>query len=187
MVKRRTIFLAPLAVAAAALPAVWVESASATGTGTGGLVHIYQVDNNEIGPPTTGTVVLTGAIGDFGDDQEGTGPGGINVLQLSQGDIGLDLSNFGRAHRPHTVNDSNCSYTSVVVGTVSIVPNPPSPAPPVDTGAYRNISGSFQVKATFAGVVSRNLDNSCNFNEVNSQSTQLDFAEGTGVLSGLPG
>jgi hypothetical protein len=184
MRKRKAIVLAPLAIAAAALPAVWMGSASATGTGNRGLVHIYQVDNTEAS--TTGTVTLTGAIGDFGTDHEGTGPNGTNLLKLSKGNIDLDLSKFGKAKRPLTKNPSNCSYTSVVVGTVTIVPN--SATLTVDTGAYKNVNGSFQVKATFAGVVPRVPDGSaCDFSQENSQKTGLDFVSGKGALSGLQG
>jgi hypothetical protein len=128
---------------------------------------------------------LTGAIGDFGTDQEGTGPNGTNLLVLSQGDIALDLSKFGKAQQPLTENESNCSYTSVVRGTISIVPNL---LPPTLARAYSKISGSFEVRATFAGVVPRVPDgNSCDFTQVNSQQTGLDFAEGPGVISGLQG
>jgi hypothetical protein len=184
MLKRKAIFLAPLALTAAALPPIWMGSASATGTGSRGLVHIYQVDNTEqTTMPMPGTVVLTGAIGDSGIDSEGTGPDGTNILYLSQGDIELDLSNFGRATPPLTENDSNCSYTSDVIGTVSIVPIVTTGT--LNPGEYKNLTGSFQVKATFAGVVPR-ADSGCEFSKVNTQSTQLDFAEGTGVLSGLP-
>jgi hypothetical protein len=181
MLKRKAIFLAPLALAAAALPAIWMGPASATGTGTSGIVHIYQVDNTEAS--AVGTVTLTGAIGDFGTDQEGTGPNGTNLLLLSQGEIALDLSKFGAAQQPLTENESNCSYTSVVGGTISIVPNL---LPAKRAGAYRTISGSFQVRATFAGVVPRVPDSSsCDFSQMNSQVTGLDFAKGTGVISGL--
>lgn len=44
MGKRKAIFLAPLAIAAAALPAIWGASASATGASNGGAVTLYQVD-----------------------------------------------------------------------------------------------------------------------------------------------
>jgi hypothetical protein len=193
MAKRRTIFLAALAAAAAALPAVWMGSASATGAPTAGVVHLYQV-NDSIGA-SNGTVTLTGAIGDYGCDMQGAGGGDINVLyfpscpgdpggETPQRSFALDLTNFGRGNRPLSLNETNCSFTSVLIGSVPIVPN--SPTLTVDTGAYKNISGIFQVKATFAGVVP-GQPGLCDFSQAGYTDTGLYFAEATGVISGLRG
>jgi hypothetical protein len=185
MVKRKATFLAPLAIAAAVLPGVWVGAASAAGTPSRGLVRLYQVDNTLTGH--SGTVTLTGAIGDFGVDLEASGSVEINVLALQKGAIALDLSNFGSGSQPPPIeNPNNCSYTSVVLGTVPIVQGElatsPNPRPP---GIYANLSGTFYVKATFAGVVPR-VNNTCDFSQETSTATGLDFIEAAGVVSGLP-
>ncbi len=81
MVKRNAVFLAPLAVAAAALPAILVGPASATPP-RGGVVHLYQVDDFTTG--NTGQVVMTGALADNGFDNEDFNPN-VNLIRLSKG------------------------------------------------------------------------------------------------------
>jgi hypothetical protein len=187
MVKRKATFLAPLALAAAALPGIWVGSASATGTSNGGVVHLYQVDTT-LGsqlPSTvsqTDAVTLTGALADYGFDYEATGSSNINVLALQQGAIALDLTDFGSGTQPSPIeNPSNCSFTNVIVGPVYIrqdeLKTSQHPRPP---GIYKDLHGTFYVKAIFAGVAPRNSDRSCNFSQMDSTSTGLDFAKATG-------
>jgi hypothetical protein len=177
MVQRKATFPAPLAVAAAALPAVWVGSALATGTPTGGVVHRYQVSD------TAEPVGLTGAAGVYRtDNQDPQQPCEINVVELRQGDLALDLSSFRRGNRPLSVNETHCSSTSVVTGSVPIVPNSP-----LDTGAYKNVSGTFQAKATFAGVVTRLSDGTCDSDQTGNTSRGPDLIEATGVVSGSRG
>ena len=53
MRKRNATFLAPVAIMTVALLAVWAAAASATGTRTGGVAHLYEADNSIAG--TTGT------------------------------------------------------------------------------------------------------------------------------------
>jgi hypothetical protein len=182
MVKRKAIVLAPLAMAAVALPTVWIGAASATGTSNSGVVHLYQV-NDKISD-TVGPVTLTGAIGDYGTDVQGAGGPEINVLyfpnaQNPTASFAVDLSNFGRGHRPLSVNETNCSFTSLVSGRVPIVPNSP-----FDTGAYKQVSGTFQVNATFAGVVP-GQPGACDFSLADNTPTGLDFIEATGNISGI--
>lgn len=183
-------FLAPLAFAAAALPGIWAGSASATGTSTGGVVHLYQVDTALNGQPyrvtRTDSVTLTGALADYGVDYEATGASTINVLDLQKGAIALDLSKFGTGTQPSPVeNPSNCSFTNVVVGPVRIVQNELATSPhPFPPGIYGKLHGTFYVRATFAGVVP-GAPNNCNFGRIGDTPTGLDFVEATGVVSGL--
>jgi hypothetical protein len=188
MIKRRAVFLAPLAIAAAALPGIWAASASAAGTSNGGLVHLYQVDTTtgpQAGSPAqvaSDGVTLTGALADYGVDWEAPGTSNINVLALHNGDIALDISKWGVGNQPPpTEYPNNCSFTSVVVGPVRVVQNklPFKYAP----GMYANLHGTFYVKATFAGVVPPlNGGNGCDFSQIGSTQRGLDFVEATGVV-----
>jgi hypothetical protein len=78
---------APLALVSAAVLAVSTGFASASGTTTGGEVHAYEADTNDAG--NVGTVILTGAISDYGTDEQGGGPNGSNLLVLSKGTFAL--------------------------------------------------------------------------------------------------
>lgn len=197
MVKRTALFFAPLAVAAAVLPGIWGASASATGTSNGGLVQLYQVDTiigaqaGTPAQPASDSVTLTGALADYGVDYEAPDNSNINVLVLQKGDIALDVSDFGvgKNQPPPTENPNDCSFTSVLDGPVSIVQNELATAPhplspnPYSPGIYANLTGSFYVKATFAGVVPR-VNGACDFSQIGDTQTGLDFVEATGVVQG---
>ena len=91
MRRRNLKFLVPLAVVSAAVVAVSGGLASAAATPAGGPVHIYEADTALAGG--FGTVVLTGAITDYGtDDQAVAGGGTINRIVLSKGSFEIDLS-----------------------------------------------------------------------------------------------
>lgn len=189
MGKRKAIFLAPLAIAAAALPAIWGASASATGASNGGAVTLYQVDT--IVSPLGGTpaqlktdrVTLTGALADYGVDSEANSGSNINTFSFPPGShptrsFQLDLTNFG-TQGPETIYP-NCSFTNVLTGRdLQIVSGS-------GTGIYTGISGSFDVTATYVGVVPRLPDGTCDASQVGSSPTALDFATATGNVH-LPG
>jgi hypothetical protein len=181
MVSRRGTFLAPLAIAAAALPGLWVGSrgwASATGTSTGGDVRLYQVDDKI--SDTSGPVTLTGAVGDYGYDQQGLNVGGTetNVLTFPDGKLALNLSTFGTQEKTRE-NPSTCSFTTVLTGLIPIIAGSPD-----DTGIYKHARGTFQVAATFAGVVPGQAG-SCDFSQWDNTDTGLFYVEATGVIFGI--
>jgi hypothetical protein len=187
MVKRKAMFLAPLAIAAMALPGIWAASASASGTAHGGLVHLYQVDTTT--GPQGGTqpqldsdsVTLTGAVADYGVDSEAPPGSNINTFSFPADNppssFQIDITNFGTVVS-QTVYP-NCSYTQVVTGhDLQIVPG-------TSTGIYAGISGHFDVIATFAGKVN-SLPNGCDVSQIGNTPAGLDFVEGTGVVH-IPG
>jgi hypothetical protein len=192
MVKRKAIFFVPLAIAAA-LPGTWAVSAAATGTSNGGSVTLYQVDTTLSPQGSTpaqlesDSVTLTGALADYGVDSEAVNGTNFNVLELQNGDIAIDLSEFGSGTQPTpSENPSNCSYTQVTVGPVFIVQNElrklATPLHPFSPGMYRNLQGTFNVTATFAGVVPRiNVagTNQCDFSQMGNTPTGLDFVNAT--------
>jgi hypothetical protein len=183
MIKRKAIFLAPLAAAAIALPGIWAASASATGTAHGGLVHLYQVDttiSSQGGSPgqlASDSLILTGALHDYGVDSEAPPDSNINTFSFPPTNptrsFQLDLTNFGTV-QSQTVYP-NCSFTQVVTGNdLQIVPGS-------GTGIYTGISGQFDVTATFAGVLP-SLGQGCDVSQIGDTPTGLDFVEGTGIV-----
>ena len=94
MHKRNTKFVVPLALVSAALLAVSTGLASASGTSRGDWVHLYEADTALAG--NLGTVVLTGAITDYGTDCQGCGGADdLNVLELSKGSFEINVSDLG--------------------------------------------------------------------------------------------
>jgi hypothetical protein len=183
MVKRKAAFLVPLAIAAAALPAVWMGAASAAGTSTVGVVHLYQV-NDKISD-NSGPVTLTGAAGDYGKDYQDlqdltVGLTEFNLLTFPDGSFALDLSTFGTQAKM-SVDPSTCSFTQVVTGSIPIIAG----SKKYDTGIYSHVSGTFQVKAIFAGTVPRSNGGPCDFSQADNTPYGLDFVTGTGTISGL--
>lgn len=179
MLKRNAAFLAPLAIATAALPAIWIGSASAAGTLSGGIVHLYQVDDNTSGH--TGQVTITGALADYGLDNEGTtdtASSELNTLAFPDGTFEVDLTNFGSGPTQLHVNDANCSYEMVTTGRVPIVPGK-------GTGIYTGIRGTFGVTATFAGVLPplTGANGPCDTSQVGATPRGLDIIEATGNIS----
>jgi hypothetical protein len=182
---RKATFLAPLAIAATALPAVWGVSASATGTSTGAIIHLYQVDDKI--SDTSGPVTLTGAVGAYGTDTQGLIVEGTETNVLTFPDLGphgsslaLDLTTFG-TQESMSVNPSTCSFTTVITGSIPIIA-----ASPDDTGIFTAASGTFQVTGTFAGVVPRQ-PGSCDFSQAGNTQTGLFFVDATGSIFGIRG
>jgi hypothetical protein len=179
MIKRKASFLALLAMAAAALPAIWMGPASATGTSNGGVVHFTQVDNTLSGH--TGQVTLTGALADYGQDNEAGGSGNINVFTFPPGkffsrSFAVDTSKFGSGGPQLTVYP-NCSFTQVLSGqNLPIVAGS-------GTGIYTGIKGSLDVTAIYSGVVGRLPDGKCDVRQVGGTPRGLLFATGTGNIS----
>ena len=142
MHKRSAKFVAPLAVASAAVLAVSTGLASA-GTPTGGEVHAYEADTNYAG--SLGTVVFTGAITDSGIDHQGAGPNGSNLMVLSKGSFAVDVSSVGNELAGLPVDRTTCSSDGTVAGSIPIVPGS-------GMGAYQGISGTLdnvEVSAAF--------------------------------------
>ncbi len=175
MVNRKAAFLAPLAIVAAALPGIWMGSASATRTSNGGAVTLFQVDTTLSG--NTGQVVMTGALAGYGTDTEGTGEGGnINVFTFGDGGFSVDITNFGISGN-HLDVKPNCSFTNVVYGV-----NLPVVAGS-GTGIYAGISGSFDATATYAGVIPPlSHGKGCDLSQLDSTPT-IDWITGNGSVS----
>src|SRR5689334_15016169 len=112
MQTRKAKFVAPLAMVSAALLAVSVGFASASGTSTQGEVHVYEADINDAG--NVGTVILTGAITDYGTDYQGAGLDGSNRIVLTKGEFAVDVSKVGTKLHNLPVDPTTCSADGTV-------------------------------------------------------------------------
>ena len=117
-----------------------VSAAPASAAATGGAVHLTDYTDND-GPSST--VILTGAIGDFGGARRlDSGKRRLLVLTLAHGSFRLDLTDLtGRwaallSNLP--VNSATCSATASVSGAAPVVAGSGS-------GSYQGITGAFHL------------------------------------------
>ncbi len=129
-------------------------SASTAGAAPHGIVHLASFTDND---GAAASVVLSGALGDFGeavsvnpDGSISTGHGGQQNFVLTQGTFRIDFSaldrKFAAAFQTHPVDQRSCSGHITVSGSASVVPGS-------GTGAYKGIAGRFQVALTLDELV----------------------------------
>ena len=130
-----------------------VAGAQAKGPSAGGLVHVYEYD-----PPTNvpGTIILTGAIADHGQDRAGVaGPHHTyNKLVLTKGSFEV---NVGKIKIHQHLDKTSCTLVVHGSGPVPVVKGS-------GTGAYQGITGTSRAKDGFIGVFPRKPNGSCNMN-----------------------
>jgi hypothetical protein len=106
-----------------------------------GNVHLTDVTDND---SMTSTVILTGAVGDYGHATRDDGKGQLD-LALSQGSFRLNIANLNRRFlglmRHLAVNQHSCSAEVTASARVPIVPGS-------GTGAYQTASGAFDLITT---------------------------------------
>jgi hypothetical protein len=163
--------LTPLAVVSAAVLAASGGLASADGASTGGAVHIYEADTALDG--NLGTVILTGAITDHGIDHQGVAGGGnYNKLVLSKGSFEINLANLPPNFPP--LNPTTCSSDGTTTAPIPIVNGS-------GTGAYKGISGTFEITVTFASILPRLANGQCNTNA--TRYPGIGIARGAGTVA----
>jgi hypothetical protein len=114
--------------------------ASGAGTPMGGQVRIFVVPGHVQG---NGTIVITGAIGDYGKTARQKNGIGKAVLHKGTFEVNLNAMSAKLEHaKPITANLTTCSF---VFGATA-------PAKLFDgTGMYKGISGTVTLTETFAG------------------------------------
>ena len=179
MLQRNAKFVAPLAMVSAVALAICTGFASASGTPTGGEIHVYEADTNYAG--TLGTVVITGVITDHGTDHQGAGPGGSNLLVLSKGTFAVDVSEVGNKLADLPLDQTKCSSDGTVSGSFSI-------APGSGTGAYKGIqSGTTpppEATASAAFILPRLKHDTCDTNATHYPGVLI--VNGSGTVSYTP-
>jgi hypothetical protein len=107
----------------------------------GGRVHLTGYTDND---SATSSVILTGAVGDFGSGTLNQRTGKF-VLQLSRGSFSIQFADldakFLAVLRRLPVNQSTCSASAQVSGTAPIVVG-------TGTGSYTQITGAFSLTLT---------------------------------------
>ncbi len=155
------------------------DSAAAKTPTAGGTVHVIDYSNSD---GARSSVILTGAIGDFGEVVSQHANGAIDLehnaelnLALTQGSfrisvVGLDkkiVSAFNSLH----FNTSTCSGNVSVTGATPVVEGS-------GTGSYTGISGNFTLTVTIAEIVPKS-----NCNVSGAFLAQAVVITGSGIVS----
>jgi hypothetical protein len=166
-------------IAAATLPAtLLVGGAGALGQSPGGAVQVWSTPANNGG----GAVVVTGAIGDYGNSANVNAVGApskkgtYTLLKLKKGTILLNTTqlnqNLNSSSTPPTSQSAtNCSATFVVTDPVPVVSG---------TKAYAGISGTLNATVSFAFVTPMK-NGKCNMNA--NPLAQYGSIQGSGTVS----
>lgn len=120
---------------------------STSGTPAGGPLRVFATSGNG----ATGTIVVTGAIGDYGKqlqmDKNGkaNANGGYVEITLKKGtfEVNATTLNAKLAKAPGTFDKATCSF-SVTESAPTTLFN--------GTGLYKGISGTVNITVNFAGV-----------------------------------
>ena len=133
------------------------------------MVHVYEADTNQAG--SLGTVILTGAITDYGTDYQGAGPGGTNLFVLSKGSFAVDVSAIGNQFQGLPEDQATCTSDGTVSGPITIVHGS-------GKRAYAGISGTLDTTASTAYVVPGS-PGQCNWNATQYPGVLIANAAGT--------
>ncbi len=124
--------------------------ALAASTPQGGKIRVFVTNTS----PTKGTIVITGAIGDYGTtvSQDANGKpdpnGNFEKVTLKQGGFivnGTELNKKLNNAKP-TINKANCSFSFTGTGPTTVGDG---------TGAYAGISGNIAITVTFAEIAKK--------------------------------
>lgn len=114
--------------------------ANGAGMPKGGAIRIYVVPGNGQG---NGTIVIVGAIGDYGKTTKQVG--GFGKAVLHKGTFKVDLTAVTQAvnkAKPLVFNTTTCSFAFTATAPAAISSG---------TGAYKGVSGTLMITETFAG------------------------------------
>ena len=139
-----------VAFGAAMLGSVLLLAATASGAGMpmGGAINVFVTPSND---GIHGPIVITGAIGDYGQttsmDKNGKpdANGDYVMITLKQGtfEINATALNAKINNAQPTVDKTTCSFSFSGTGPVTLFKG---------TGLYNGISGTVNITVTFAGV-----------------------------------
>jgi hypothetical protein len=175
-------------MAAAGLIAVGVLAGASPGFGAmpagspaGGPIQIFVNPGNGV----TGSIVITGAIGDYGKtlnmDKNGkpNANGNYVKLTLKKGTFEVNLTklNAKTNNVPPTLNKSTCSFSFVGSGPVTFFQG---------TGLYTGISGGATITVRYGGVgpvfATGTHKGQCNLSDSAKLLAQATSIQGTGTV-----
>jgi hypothetical protein len=159
--------------------------AAAAPTPTGGAVRVWvKPSSTTTSAKRPGSVLLTGAIGDYGRSvtSNATGKptkkGAYKLLRLQQGTIIVNGTTLNTALKSAftkpTLNSTNCSIAISATAPVQMVKG---------TGAYVGISGSVMITASFGAVVPKSKSGSCTLKTATKPLAQYTSIFGSGTVS----
>lgn len=149
--------------------------AGAASTPAGGSIRYWVTQPT----PQTESIVVTGAIGDFGTvttvDKNGTADqnGNYALVTLQDGTLMVNLTSWNKknAKVSFPINPTSCSSEGTATGTVSLSNG---------TGHYKGISGHLSYSETNAWILARSANGKCSGNNV---LHYLALISGAGVVS----
>lgn len=164
--------LLPLVVAAAtAISPLVLAGQYASASTPKGVIHVYDVNTGG----NTGSVVVTGAIGDSGKDVTGVSPN-ANQIVLSKGSFDVSTAgiqkSFSKA-KPKG-NPANCGVVLAASAPVTLSNG---------TGAYKGITGKVVLTITSAAVLPTKSDGSCNESPNSVAIGEVTISQGSGRIS----
>jgi len=149
------------------------QAKATTSTPAGMNVHLTDYSDND---GTESTVVLSGAIGDFGTATRSGDQGAVMTLHLQRGTIQLDTTSlakrFTTAVGKAVFSQTTCSGSVQVTSSVPILASS-------GTGAYKRASGKFSLSMNLDEVVPKQLNCSAN----NKMLGQAIVSSGWGKVS----
>lgn len=177
-------YVAAVVLGATVLVTTLLGGAAASGATppAGGAVHLYSPQINGI----KGTIVITGAIGDYGKtttiNQNGKPDSNGNFVKivLHKGTFEVNSTAFNAETKnlQPSVNASTCSALGSATGVVTLLDG---------TGLYAGISGTVNITATFGfiGPVFKSGKNKgqCNFSNSAQPISQYTLITGNGTVS----
>jgi hypothetical protein len=133
----------------------------ATSTPAGGLIRYWVTQTT----PQTESIVVAGAIGDFGTvttvDKNGVADqnGNYALVTLQKGTIMVNLTSWNKknAKVSFPINQRSCSSEGTATGTVSLSNG---------TGHYKGISGHLSYSETNAWILARSANGKCSGSDV---------------------
>ena len=159
-----------LALTSAALIAAGAVVNASADSPASGPIHLFSYPK---GNGNTGTVVIAGAIGDYGS-YAAAGDGKYVKVTLSQGSFEFDAKNLNDKHK--AAYKATCSAIFTGTGSASVLNG---------TGLYAGIKGTIEVTQTHVLVASRNttgkLKGQCD--KVGNHVHHYDSVSATGNVS----
>lgn len=146
--------------------------AAATKAPAGGTVRFFETP----GTNGTGSVVITGAIGDYGtvagDSSNGRNPNDYSKVTLKKGTFEVNQTAFeaklSKAAFP--IDQSSCSSEGSTTGSATVFDG---------SGLYKGISGTVNLTETQAWILPRGSNGKCNGH---NPSTYYSLITGTGSV-----
>jgi hypothetical protein len=146
----------------------------------GGKVDVFVTQSSPNG--AKGTIVVTGAIGDYGKtlnvDKSGkpNTNGAYVKITLQQGSFLVNATKLNAKlnHLKPTINTATCSFSAAGTGRVTLFNG---------TGLYAGISGTLQISVKFAFIGPRLSNGQCNQSNKARALAQYQSITGSGTVS----